>query len=110
MEVFARHQSSLSLKTLMISRIILSPFVLAVFHLVHPEHTVKPIPTRDTWSNHESTAHSSIMCDYTKVQYRCDHLRYTVRAWCVRYQESHKRCPPNVVAVEYRFEEPCGTF
>ncbi|KAH0257595.1 hypothetical protein KCU91_g16282, partial [Aureobasidium melanogenum] len=48
------------------------------------------------------------MCDYTKVEYCCGHLRYTVRAWCVRYQESHKLCPPNVVAVEYRFEEPCG--
>ncbi|KAF1343668.1 hypothetical protein BDV97DRAFT_305684 [Delphinella strobiligena] len=48
------------------------------------------------------------MCDYTQVEFRCGHIRYTVRAWCVKYQESHKRCPPNVVAIEYRLEEPCG--
>jgi len=99
MEVFACHQYSLSFKTLMISRIILAPFVLPVLHLLHFEHKAKLIPTGNTWSNHESTAFSSIMCDYTKVEYCCGHLRYTVRAWCVTYQESHKRCPPNVVAV-----------
>lgn len=48
------------------------------------------------------------MCDYTKVEYACYHLRYTVRAWCVKYQETHKRCPANVVAVEYRLDERCG--
>jgi hypothetical protein len=39
------------------------------------------------------------MCDYTQVQYKCSHLRYVVRAWCTKYQETHKRCPANVVAV-----------
>lgn len=39
------------------------------------------------------------MCDYTQVEFKCKHLRYTVRAWCVKYQETHKRCPPNVVAM-----------
>lgn len=64
------------------------------------------------------------MCDYTKVQYACNHLRYTVRYWCkslvsfrriiadiregTRYQETHKRCPANVVEVEYRLSERCG--
>lgn len=66
------------------------------------------------------------MCDYTKVEYACGHLRYTVRAWCKRdlpdlteetkltclagfkYQETHKRCPANVVAIEYRLDEKCG--
>lgn len=39
------------------------------------------------------------MCDYTQVHYKCSHLRYTVRAWCTKYQETHKRCPANVVAM-----------
>ncbi|KAF2089420.1 hypothetical protein K490DRAFT_37101 [Saccharata proteae CBS 121410] len=48
------------------------------------------------------------MCDYTQVQYKCTHQRFTVRAWCTKYQETHKRCPPNIVAVEYRLDEVCG--
>lgn len=65
------------------------------------------------------------MCDYTQVQYKCNHLRYVVRAWCTRYQETHKRCPANIVAMqvhssypslcpsnvrdrEYRLDENCG--
>ncbi|EME45236.1 hypothetical protein DOTSEDRAFT_61794 [Dothistroma septosporum NZE10] len=48
------------------------------------------------------------MCEYTKVEYACGHLRYTVRAWCIKYQETHRRCPANVVAVEYRLDEKCG--
>ncbi|KAF2720190.1 hypothetical protein K431DRAFT_227085 [Polychaeton citri CBS 116435] len=47
------------------------------------------------------------MCDYTKVEYSCGHVRYLVRAWCVRYQETHRRCPPNVVAQEW-LNEKCG--
>ncbi|KAF2271571.1 uncharacterized protein EI97DRAFT_262644 [Westerdykella ornata] len=47
------------------------------------------------------------MCDYTQVQYKCSHLRYIVRAWCTKYQETHKRCPVNVIAIEYR-QEDCG--
>ncbi|CAI6318316.1 unnamed protein product [Periconia digitata] len=39
------------------------------------------------------------MCDYTQVHYKCSHLRYTVRAWCTKYQQTQKRCPANVVAV-----------
>jgi hypothetical protein len=42
---------------------------------------------------------SRMMCDYTQVQYKCSHLRYVVRAWCTKYQETHKRCPANVVAM-----------
>ncbi|EMC98501.1 hypothetical protein BAUCODRAFT_67388 [Baudoinia panamericana UAMH 10762] len=48
------------------------------------------------------------MCDYTQVEYKCGHLRFTVRAWCVRYQETHVRCAPNIVAIEYRLHEYCG--
>ncbi|PBP16691.1 hypothetical protein BUE80_DR012554 [Diplocarpon rosae] len=42
------------------------------------------------------------MCEYTQVEFRCGHCRYTVRAWCTHYEKTHKRCPPAVVAVEYR--------
>jgi hypothetical protein len=42
------------------------------------------------------------MCDYTQVEFRCGHCRYTVRAWCVVYETTQIRCQPNVVAVEYR--------
>jgi hypothetical protein len=65
------------------------------------------------------------MCDYTQVEYKCGHLRYTVKSWCTKYQETHKRCPANVVAMEaiplyvygfyvltanreYRLDEKCG--
>ncbi|KAH8690395.1 hypothetical protein GQ44DRAFT_636909 [Phaeosphaeriaceae sp. PMI808] len=40
------------------------------------------------------------MCDYTQIQYKCSHLRYVVKAWCTKYQETHKRCPANVVAMQ----------
>ena len=42
------------------------------------------------------------MCDYTEVEYKCGHVRYLVRAWCVIYQQTQQRCPPNVVA-QYDF-------
>lgn len=42
------------------------------------------------------------MCDYTQVEFRCGHVRYTVRAWCTNYETTHKRCPPSVVAIEFR--------
>jgi hypothetical protein len=29
-------------------------------------------------------------------------VRYTVRAWCTNYETTHKRCPPTVVAIEFR--------
>jgi hypothetical protein len=43
------------------------------------------------------------MCDYTQVEFRCGHCRYTVRAWCIVYETTHIRCRPNVVAVEFRY-------
>ncbi|XMA16807.1 hypothetical protein WAI453_009598 [Rhynchosporium graminicola] len=42
------------------------------------------------------------MCDYTQVEFLCGHRRYTVRAWCINYETTHRRCPPAVVAVEFR--------
>ncbi|PMD26447.1 hypothetical protein NA56DRAFT_698633 [Hyaloscypha hepaticicola] len=47
------------------------------------------------------------MCDYTQVEFRCGHVRYTVRAWCTNYETTHKRCPPSVVAIEFRLDERC---
>ncbi|KAH8701176.1 hypothetical protein GQ44DRAFT_632458 [Phaeosphaeriaceae sp. PMI808] len=48
------------------------------------------------------------MCDYTQAQYKCTHLRYTVRSWCTKYQETQKKCPANVVAIVYHLDENCG--
>ncbi|KAI0121314.1 hypothetical protein BJ170DRAFT_688070 [Xylariales sp. AK1849] len=45
------------------------------------------------------------MCDYTQVQYCCDHLRFRVQKWCPSYERTHKVCPPNVTTAEYRADE-----
>jgi hypothetical protein len=50
------------------------------------------------------------MCDYTQVEFRCGHVRYTVRAWCTNYETTHKRCPPSVVAIEFRYVEQFKTI
>jgi hypothetical protein len=80
------------------------------------------------WSKLTSHSSPSIkqrnMCDYTEVHYECAHLRHVVRAWCVTYLHSYKRCPVNVVARygsmrhagvnsakqsrEHRLKEKCG--
>jgi hypothetical protein len=46
-----------------------------------------------------SLRHPFTMCDYTQVEYSCGHLRYTVKAWCIKYQQTQKRCLPNVIAM-----------
>lgn len=46
----------------------------------------------------QASVQNHSMCDYTKVSYQCGHVRYLVKAWCVRYQQTQQRCPPNVVA------------
>ena len=43
------------------------------------------------------------MCEVTQVQFKCNHLRHTYRSWCLTYERSHKRCTPQVVAIEYRW-------
>ncbi|KAH7378527.1 hypothetical protein BKA64DRAFT_244506 [Cadophora sp. MPI-SDFR-AT-0126] len=48
------------------------------------------------------------MCEFTHVEFRCGDVRYTVRAWCTNYEKTHIRCPPWVVAIEYRLDERCG--
>ncbi|PMD61272.1 uncharacterized protein K444DRAFT_525885, partial [Hyaloscypha bicolor E] len=45
------------------------------------------------------------ICDYTQVEFYCDHIRYTVRAWCTNYETTYKRCPSSVVAIEFRYVE-----
>ena len=50
------------------------------------------------------------MCDYTEVTYQCGHIRYLVLAWCIRYQQTHERCPPNVVRMETKYGEKCGVY
>ncbi|KAH6881473.1 hypothetical protein BKA58DRAFT_371629 [Alternaria rosae] len=67
------------------------------------------------WSSYSSIASNAsrpffptTMCDYTQVQYKCTHVRYVVKAWCTKYQQTHVRCPANVTAVEYRLNENCG--
>jgi hypothetical protein len=58
--------------------------------------SISPLPSAQALQIGPS---SCMMCDYTQVQYKCSHLRYVVRAWCTKYQETHKRCPANVVAM-----------
>ncbi|KAH7364022.1 hypothetical protein BKA65DRAFT_446540 [Rhexocercosporidium sp. MPI-PUGE-AT-0058] len=48
------------------------------------------------------------MCYYTQVEFKCGHRRYTVKAWCGNYERTHRRCPPVVVAIEFRFDKRCG--
>ncbi|KAH8587189.1 hypothetical protein B0O99DRAFT_642429 [Bisporella sp. PMI_857] len=48
------------------------------------------------------------MCDFTQVEFNCGHARFIVRAWCQTYETTHKRCPPIVVAIEFRRDERCG--
>lgn len=79
-------------------------------------------------NNIRTNVEAKIMCEYTQVEYHCGHRRYLVLSWCkaiflsttastrfaerrctgMLYQETHKRCPPNIVAVEHRLEERCG--
>ncbi|CBY01785.1 predicted protein [Plenodomus lingam JN3] len=51
---------------------------------------------------------SSIMTGQAHEEYKCRHLRFIVRAWCTTYQATHKRCPLNIVAIEYRLTEECS--
>jgi hypothetical protein len=43
------------------------------------------------------------MCEYTRIDYICTCVRYTIRAWCTTYETTHKRCSLNVVAIEERY-------
>ncbi|KAI1318093.1 hypothetical protein F5Y16DRAFT_392310 [Xylariaceae sp. FL0255] len=48
------------------------------------------------------------MCDYTQVEYLCQHFRWTVLKWCEKYERSYKRCPPNIKQLEVRNNEKCS--
>ena len=49
-----------------------------------------------------------IMCDYTVYRKKCGHYLYLVKAWCLRYQQNHKRCPPNVIEFNVDSQDKCG--
>ncbi|KAI8625063.1 hypothetical protein F5Y19DRAFT_276023 [Xylariaceae sp. FL1651] len=40
------------------------------------------------------------MCDYTQVEYNCQHFRFVVLRWCSRYERTYKPCAPNVTHLE----------
>ena len=43
-----------------------------------------------------------LMCDYMKIKYKCSHIWYLVRTWCVIYLKTQQQCFFNVVA-QYDF-------
>ncbi|KAI1471796.1 uncharacterized protein F4812DRAFT_192942 [Daldinia caldariorum] len=47
------------------------------------------------------------MCDYTQVEYCCQHLRFVVQRWCSVYERTNKVCAPNVTHLEIRHDELC---
>ncbi|GAP92272.1 hypothetical protein SAMD00023353_7600170 [Rosellinia necatrix] len=48
------------------------------------------------------------MCDYTQVEYNCQHFRFVVLRWCPKYERTYKPCPPNVTHLEVRNNELCS--
>lgn len=54
-------------------------------------------------NHHELYTRQSTMCNYTQVEFRCSHIRWTVRSWCTRYETTHIRCQPSIVAIEFRW-------
>ncbi|KAI1087901.1 hypothetical protein F5B19DRAFT_42535 [Rostrohypoxylon terebratum] len=47
------------------------------------------------------------MCDYTQVEYCCQHFRFVVQRWCSVYERTNKVCAPNVTHLEVRHDELC---
>ncbi|KAI1764845.1 hypothetical protein GGR53DRAFT_492245 [Hypoxylon sp. FL1150] len=43
------------------------------------------------------------MCDYTQVEYCCQHFRFVVQRWCSVYERTNKVCAPNVTHLEIRY-------
>lgn len=40
------------------------------------------------------------MCEYNRVKFQCNHLRYTVREWCESFEKSYGKCKSvNIVNV-----------
>ncbi|KAK1713386.1 uncharacterized protein BDZ83DRAFT_589328 [Colletotrichum acutatum] len=48
------------------------------------------------------------MCNYTKRELHCGHVRYIVSEWCVVYSSTHRPCPPLVTFHEVRGDGICG--
>jgi len=59
------------------------------------------IPSLMIPSNREAWQDTSDYMDgsCTHVTYQCGHNRNIVKAWCVRYQQTQERYPPNIVAL-----------
>ncbi|KAI1733923.1 hypothetical protein F4680DRAFT_368415 [Xylaria scruposa] len=47
------------------------------------------------------------MCDYTQIEYNCQHFRFVVLRWCPKYERTYKPCAPNVTHLEVRNDELC---
>ncbi|KAI1492240.1 hypothetical protein F5X96DRAFT_409896 [Biscogniauxia mediterranea] len=47
------------------------------------------------------------MCDYTQIEYCCQHFRFIVQKWCSIYERTNKPCHPNVTHLEIRNDELC---
>ncbi|KAI0484560.1 hypothetical protein GGR56DRAFT_614376 [Xylariaceae sp. FL0804] len=47
------------------------------------------------------------MCDYTQIEYCCQHFRFLVQSWCSKYERTNKPCAPNVTHLEIRNNEIC---
>ncbi|KAI1343670.1 hypothetical protein F5Y15DRAFT_172949 [Xylariaceae sp. FL0016] len=48
------------------------------------------------------------MCDYSQIEYCCQHFRFVVLSWCKRYERTNKPCVPNVTHLEIRHDEMCS--
>ncbi|KAI0550168.1 hypothetical protein F4679DRAFT_573154 [Xylaria curta] len=48
------------------------------------------------------------MCDYTQIEYNCQHFRFVVSRWCPKYERTYKPCAPNVTRLEVRNDELCS--
>jgi hypothetical protein len=44
-----------------------------------------------------------IMCDYMQVEFRCGHVRYTVRTRCTNYERIHKHCAAKFITIQLRY-------
>ncbi|PVH70696.1 hypothetical protein DL98DRAFT_436535 [Cadophora sp. DSE1049] len=44
------------------------------------------------------------MCNYIRVHFNCGHDRCLVKEWCTYYEDTHRRCPPRIVDVGFRYQ------
>ncbi|KAH6970493.1 hypothetical protein BKA56DRAFT_646955 [Ilyonectria sp. MPI-CAGE-AT-0026] len=41
------------------------------------------------------------MCNYIYKELSCQHHYHLVESWCLKYIETERRCPPNIVSKQY---------